>query len=61
MTFWNRCAALALPLALLAAPSEAALLSITVVEGPGKKPGEDLAPPAPAGQIVPIPIVREEC
>jgi hypothetical protein len=33
VTFWNRCAALALPLALLAAPSEAALLSITVVEG----------------------------
>lgn len=37
------------------------LAAITVVEGPGKPPGEDLAPPAPAGPIVPVPIVREEC
>jgi len=33
VTFWTRCAALAVPLALLAAPAHAALISLTVVDG----------------------------
>jgi hypothetical protein len=37
------------------------LVEITVVHGHGRPPGETLKPPVPAGPVVPIPMIREEC